>query len=570
MKKIVGIILGLAVVAAVGFYFLRPGGKPAAGYARFLPPDVVTTVNLTHGSTLMDNFAASAMGRMLAKDTIHAIAQEMGGKAKDLAEYDRAYDSVTAVANDPAFRAVFGDDATLALLAPDRKVLVDNPGLALGNSLVVLAKTSVAGALDMLTRLITHAQISRETVDGLDLVKITLDQGPVFYGYTEGPMVFLAMAPAAIKTCLAAGKGEAALDKAPAFQEAVAYWQTFPATMIYSRSYLNTPLVAELLKLATVPEVKEAGELLTGIGVAYSIDYGTGQGMEGRGRANLTYDRLHPALKGLFDSVKGNQTLHLLQDKALAYSWDASLQFQMERIIAAAKAEGQEYQNIDQQVRQFWGVSVEELVHALGSQCGGVLDDVVRTPLFPWPKMTLFIEVRDRAVIEKALNGMRNFVAAQGSIREEQEQVEGQTVYSWPVMPGEVQPAAVLTDNMFYLSTSKQSLKAMLAAKAAPGALAAPVTAQLGPDLSGRVKASNLSNFVVFPARMARQTGETIEWLAAILASRQVGMERLKRELVQLMESTELIAVTTQVSKERTEWAMTTVTAKKPAAGGGQ
>ncbi|MCL2790028.1 MAG: DUF3352 domain-containing protein [Desulfobulbus sp.] len=569
MKKIVGIVLGLAVVVAIGFTILRLGKTEGNAYARFLPPDVVGTVNLSHGNTLIDNFAASPLGKVFTKDTIHAIVQEMGGQSQGIAEYDRVYDAVAKMAHDPAIRAVFGDDATLALLPPDRKILADKPAEALRDCPVVIARTSVAGALDMLSRLMTNAQISRETVDGLDLVKIGTGQGQVFYGYTQGQTVFLALSPAAIKACLAAGKGETALDKAPAFKEAAAFWQTFPEETTYFRTYFNTPAVAELLQLAPAPEIKEAGEMLAGVGTMYSIDYETSQGMESRGRAGLTYDRLHSAMKNLLDAAaKGNQTLHLLQEQVLAYNWAASLQ--TEQILTAMAANEQEYQEVDRGVQQNLGVSLQELVRAFGPRYGAVLDDIVHTPLFPWPKMILFVEIRDRAIAEKALNGVRRLVADQGISTEKQEQVEGLTVYSWPIMPGEAQPAAVLTADMLYLSTSKQALKTMLAVKRSPNVLAAPVAAQVGQELSTRLQAANFSNFIVFPARMARQVGETVDWLGAILASsKHISLERFNRELVQLMQSTELVAVTSQVTKERVEWAATIAKAKKPAAGAG-
>ena len=577
MKKIVGIVLCLAVIVAAGFYFLPRGTVEVDSYARFLPPDVVGTVNLTHAATLIDGFAASPLGKLLAKDTIHAIVQEMGGAPQKTAEYDHAYDSVAKLANDPAFRAVFGNDATLALLPLDRKALADKPEEALRDSLVVIARTSVAGALDMLSRLIKSAQVSRETVDGLNLVKIIVEEGLVVYGHTEGSMVFLAFTPVAIKTCLTVGKGETALDKNPSFQQALAFWKPFPEATTYSRMYLNTPAVVELLKTVTLPELEEAGAVLTeavamlaGVGAMYSIEYETSQGMESRGYSGLTYDKLHPMMKSLIDASanKGNQTLHLLQESSLAYSWGASLQ--LGRVIKVMQDDDEEgYQEIDLVAREVLGSSLEELSHTFGPQYGVVLEDIINTSLFPWPKMTFFVELSDRARAEKALDGARSLIAREGITNEEQEQVAGQTVYSWPVLPGEAQPAVVLAGNMLYLSTSKLAIKAILESKAAPDALAAPVAAQVGPELSARIKAANTSSFVLFPARMSRQTGETLDWAAAMAASWGIRMERLKRELVQLMQSTQLVMATTEVNRERMEWAMTIVRAKQPAASGG-
>ena len=566
MKKIAAIILCLTVIGG-GIYFLLRDKAAINQYARFLPPDVVGTINLTHVNSLTDAFAATALGKFLAKDTVHAMVQEMGGQPQDLAEYDRVYDAVAQVATDPAFRAVFGDDATLALLPPDRKDLAERPAETLRHSLVVVARTSAAGALDMLSRLIKNAQVSRETVEGLDLVKITAERNQVVYGYAEGTTVLLAYAPAAIKVCVAASKGDKGLGKAPLFQEAAGFWQSYPAEKIYSRLYLNLPLAAELLQTATVPEVKEMGEMLAGVDSVFSVTYGTGQGLESRGRSAYRYDRLHPLVRSAVDAAGPNQSLHLLKEKTLAYNWASSLR--PEIIVKAMTANEEEYREMDREVRQNLGVSLEELGRAFGPQYGGVLDDIVRTPLFPWPKVTFFFGIRDHKIAATVLAGLRRIIAGSGMTSEEQAQIAGQTIYSWPVLPGEsAQPAAVLTDSMLYLATSKQALQEILESKAVPAALAAPVATQLGPELGGRMGSANFSSFIVYPQRMARQTGEAIDWLAAILATtKNISVARLNRELVQLMQSTELMAATSHLTKERAEWTLTVRTAPVQAAG---
>jgi hypothetical protein len=142
---------------------------------------------------------------------------------------------------------------------------------------------------------------------------------------------------------------------------------------------------------------------------------------------------------------------------------------------------------------------------------------------------------------------------------EVKEAVAGNTIYSWPILPGELaQPAMVLTDSMFYLASSKQALKDILTSTAPHDALAAPVTKQLGPALSERIGRANFSSFVLYPERMSRQTGDMIGWLADILAAtKNISLSRFNREFVQLMQATELLVMTTNLSKEQVEWTMT-------------
>jgi len=571
MKKTVGIVLCLVVVCGAGLYFLMQKKSAGGQYARCLPQDVVATLNLTHVNTLADGFAASALGRFAAKDAVHAMMQEMGAEAKSLAGYDRLYDSIAGVTTNPAFRAVFGEDATAALLTPDMKVLAEKPDQALRASLVVVAQTSAAGALDLFSRLLTGASVSRETVDGLELTKVTVEPNQVIYGYADGKTVLLAYAPAAIKLCVATAKGDTGLDKAPAFQEALGFWQPAPPETTYSRMYLNVARMAELLKTSTNVEIRQSGEMLQGVNAMYSYSYAAEQGMESRARSTYRYEQLHEMVKSAVDAASAsNQSLRLLQEKTLAYNWASSLRPEM--IVKAMTGKKEEYQQIDGEVRRSLGVSLEELGRAFGPQYGGVLDDIVRTALFPAPKLTFFVGVRDRKIAETVLNGLRRKIAETGMAAEEQTQAAGQTLYSWPVLPDEAaQPTAALTDSMLYLATSKQAVKDALESKAAPDALAQPVAQQLGPELAGRMGKANFGAFVVYPQRMSRQTGEMIDWLGGILATtKNISISRLNRELVQLLQSAELIAATSNLTRERADWSMTVRKAQpqpSPAAG---
>lgn len=568
MKKIVGIILCCAVIGGVGTYLLMQKKGAASQYARYLPQDAVASVSLTHLNKITDGFTATALGRFLAKDTVHAILQELRVNQEDIDQYDRVHDSVAEVMTNPAFRTVFGDDSTLALLQPDRQLLGRDPAAALRASLVVVAATPASGALDLFGRLVAGKDLTKETVDGLQLTRIVIDPHQTIYGLTDGQTVLLAYAPAALKACMAARQTEASLEKAAAFQAASAFWQPFPFATTYSRVFLNTSVLADLLKTANLPELKQSGDLLQGMEAAVSITYGTAQGLESRARTRYRYDQLHPLVKSAIDAAtKTNSTLHLLRESILAYSWASSLRPELFRQTFASTA--QEGQRADAEARRVLGVSIDDLGKAIGPQYGGVLDDIVKTGLFPVPKMTLFLGIRDRRIAETAVNGIRRTIAGYGVASEEQEAVAGSTLYSWSLLPGEVvQPAMVLTDTMFYLATSKQALKEILTAPGPPAALAAPVATKLGPELGDRIGRANFGSFIIYPQRMSRQTGEMIDWVAGILATtKNISISRLNREMVQLLQSTELIAATSDLTREQADWSLTLRAAPPQAAG---
>lgn len=559
MKKIVGIILCLVAIGSAGAYLLMQKKGAAAGqYARYLPQDAVATVSLTHLNTITDTFAATPVGRFVAKDTMHAIMQEMRVEQKNRTDYDQMHDSIAQIMNNPAFRTVFGDDATVAVLSPDQPALVQDPVSAVRASLVVVAMTPASGALDLFSRLVTSSTITKETIDGLQLTKIVIDPKQTVYGYADGQTVLLAYAPAAIKTCMAARKAENGLNTAAAFKEATAFWRPYPVEKTYSRVFLNTARLTELMKTSTNPEVKQSSQLLQGVESMYSLTFTTDRGLESRARTRYHYDQLNPLVKSAIDSAAtANQSLHLLQEQSLAYNWASSLRVKM--LTNSLSPQKQENQQAETAVRETFGVSLDELDRAVGPQYGGVLNDIVNTGLFPVPKMTLFLGIRDRKIAETALNGLRRKINAYGLASEEQEVVAGSTIYSWPVLPGDAaQPAMVLTDSMFYLASGKQPLKDILTGKAPTTALAAPVAEKLGPELSARVGRANFGSVVIYPERMSRKAGDMLDWLAGILATtKNISISRLSQEWRQLMQSTELLTITTELTKEQADWIMT-------------
>jgi hypothetical protein len=92
-----------------------------------------------------------------------------------------------------------------------------------------------------------------------------------------------------------------------------------------------------------------------------------------------------------------------------------------------------------------------------------------------------------------------------------------------------------MTETMLYLSTSKQALKRVLETTASPDSLAKPVAIRLGDSLAKRVTTANTGSLVIYPRRMSRQAGETLDWLAGILtATRNISISRLNQEMVRM------------------------------------
>ncbi len=565
MKKKVILALGLVILGTALFFALRRGGE-SNEYARYLPQETVISLNLTHLGSMTDAFTSTALGRLLAKDTVHAIITEAGGSAKEITDYDRAFDGVAGVMTNPAFRAVFGTDTALALLAPEQGGLGTNPVATLRSSLVVVARTTVAGAVDLFGRMLgKKANITREVIDDLELTKLVLESGDVLFGYTEGKMVFLAYSPATIKRCLlAADKGGKRLEGVASFTQALSFWQMATPEQTYARLYINPAHLESLLRESDKPAIKQAGEMLQGMDGFASLSYTTEQGVESRARSTYRYDALHPVVKSAVDATTSpNPTLFLLKENSLAYNWTSSLR--PELLTRALGEDARSHQQLDATLRKELGVGLDELARAFGPQYGGVLEDIVRAALFPLPKLTLFVGLRDRAAAEKVVNGLRAKIAAHGMVREEQEQVAGQTLYCWPLLPDKnAQPTLALSGNMLYLATTKEAVREILESKARPDALASAVATPLGP-LAESISRANTGSLILYPQRMAKQTGEILDWVAGILVkTKNISLARLNQELVQLLQSTEVLSVTSTMGREQADWSMSLRKAAPP------
>ncbi len=555
MGKKLGLILGLVVLGCVGgYFFLQQAGQ--SRYADYLPADALGTVNLTDLNTVTDSFTSTALGRVLAKDSVHAIMADAQATPESVVRYDQLYDSVAQTMTNPAFRTIFGEEATVALLPPDAVAFQQNPAEALKNAVVILAQSSASGALDLLTRVVPGKTITRVQVGELALTKLLLDQGEVLYGYVDGKTVLVAYNPTAIQTCLAQRKAEHSLADQPFFTQALEYWQTFPQEQVRAKICLNLPAITKELSLAQEARNADLLEMITGMQSGTGIIYQTNQGLEGRGHLAYAYDQLLPAMQQQVDAATtGNQTLGLFHSQALAYSWQTAAKppALLEKLIIGEQTDVR----LADLIQQNLGVSAGELGRAIGPQYGMVLEDIVRTGLFPVPKLTLFLQIRERQVAQRAVDSLRQLVGQQGLSTEEQEQQGGQVIYSWPFLPGDsARPALTLTDSMLYLANGRPPLRALLTTPPSR-ALQASVATRLGPELSKRITEANSACFVLYPRLFAQRSGDLLKWIGQLsFSENRLSVATFNEQLRQLMLSTEVMVMTTRLQKEGSDWAL--------------
>jgi len=556
MKKILVLLVLLAGAAGAAVYFSRSPDLVAHPnyYADYLPADTLATVSLLDLNGLTDTFPASAVGQLLAKTTVHDILTELGADPADSTGYDEVYDGVVGVVTNPAFRQVFGDDAVVALLAPDSARLRTDPGDELQQSLLVFATSAASGPLDSFARLVMSKSVSRETVAGLEITRIQLDE-EVIYGYAENGILVLAWNPSNIVVAVGRKQAGGGLRTSDFFAAAEHFWSGFSGGRQYARSYVNIARLRPLLSGSKEKSARDAADFLQGLKVMQSIIVQTGNELRITSRLEYDFASLNGILKHQYQALsEKNLSLGLLTRQALAYYWSCTFDQAFVKEMFSA-GEEEQYTKLDAEVRRELGMSLEEIIGAVGPQSGLVVKEIVNVGLFPLPRVIFFLQVRDHAIALKVLDRVRKKIAERGFAAEQSEQVNNQVIYYWSVLPGEAtQPALVLTDTMLYIANGKSSLEPLIAGDMSLDMLPADMAATLGPELVENIEAGNYSTFVMRPARLADEVKEALDWLSGMLsAANGVSTGKLKEAVLKAMHSIEIVVATSDLQEDHAD-----------------
>ncbi len=555
MKKIIFLVVLLMGAAGAVWYFSSSSGSLKADYyAAYLPQNTLATVSLHDLKQLSATFPASPLGHFFAKPAMHGVLSELGVPEQGVQEYDDIYDGIAGVMTDPAFQQVFGDDGVVAVLSPDVTRLRKDGGDELKKSLLLFGTSSVAGPLESFARLVMSKDVSRETVNGLEMSRITVDDNEVLYGYAKKGVLLLAYEAANIARAVKQKESGSGLLDSTAFKQAQSFWAESSLARIYSRNFVNSAAVRSLLTATDDKQAEQVAAFLQGISSVNSVVAGDDSTLRFSTRFEHVYDQLHATVKKQLKAASDkNLSLGMVNSNALIYYWVSPLhkEYLQELLSVTNMAR---YEQIDKMVQQELGVDLATLLSAVGPQLGLVMNDMVDTGLFPLPKIVCFLQIRDSQRAKTLLDTLRKRIKEQGFAAEQTEQVNGHTIYYWSILPGEAtQLALVQTKNMFYLANGKASLKPFLQDDYTPDALPDQMSGVVGTDLARQITTSNYTTVVVRPALLATRIRGGINWLVGMLEATQgKKADALRKSLFGLLESVDVFTTTTDIRKERT------------------
>ena len=566
MKKILIFVLLLAGLAAAGVYFTRTSSTPTVAdyYAAYLPENTLATVSLLDLKGLSESFPSSSLGQFVSKQSMHAVFTELGAPDDALHEYDQVFDGIADVMTNPAFRQVFGDDAVIAVLAPDVVQLQKEPEKELQKSLMVFGTSSVTGALDSFAKLVMSQNVSTKTVAGLEVTRIQIDNDNVLYGYADGNVLVLAYDPTRIATAVKRRQQGDGLLSSPQFAAVQSFWKTTSRGREYARIFLNSPAFRDLLNQSNKDEAREFAGMLSGFKAMGSALFDTNGDLHSEARIDYDQQALNPLVKKQFHAVSSdNLSLGQLTSGTLAYYWTSILDKAYLQGLFA-KADEPRLPQIQAKVERQLGVTLDEVMSAFGPQVGLTLDAIVNTGLFPLPRIIAFVQVREKSIARKVIDTLRKDITDKGITTEQHEVVNGHTVYYWSVLPGEAtQVALVMTDTMLYVANGKSTLARLVDKDAHPNVLPQAMATLAGKELVQRIKGSNYATYVMRPDRFATEIKDGADWLADMIsASQGTSVNKLKDALLQLMHATDMVVATTHIGKDFTTSSMVFTAAK--------
>ena len=583
-RKKIGVVTAATLLVLAGLFgllFFLPTAKQGEAalddVAAYVPKEALGLLTLTHLDKLSDSFGATPLGRFLSKESVRAMLADVADDAEEreaiALAYGRLFDNVAATFKNPAFRAVFGDDLTLALLPPDVALLKSDPAKAMERSLLLYATTKAGPIAQVLGNLVPGVTLDKEQVEGTELTRIQVKDGGetrIFHARNEGGVLLLALDWAPIVRCLKANKDNATLKRFTGYQEADVFWKGAGLSLTYERAWYNVAaLVALLPQLEDSEQNRSFHELLQGLDYGYSALGKSARGLESRGRLALRYEALSEIYRATVDDNAGvpPPPLGLLKDDSLLFEWESGPRPELlvkhltENIVSA-----EEYADWQKEVQENLGMTLDELLAAFGPGYGLVVNDIKSGGLlpFPIPDLAIFARVQDRGKMEQAAQGLVDLVAKEGLQATPQTLADKTTLYTWPLplpIPG-LLPTLALNDRLLFIGSSQEGAQPFLTGKGDAQALPAGLQALLGSEWSA--KAAQAHNvYLARPAKLADKAQNLLTTLNTVLGKDSA----LAREIIRLLQSTDLALATVRMDKKALDYDLILLPTAQAAAG---
>lgn len=496
MKKIIGIVVAVVVLAAVafGFIFLKPGKKTYA-IENLLPAKPAFYLRLSQLTQRMDNFSKTKLYQDLKSIDYKKATAAFGApfpketnRPDALVQVEDAWGKAFSDENVKMFKALFGDDVAVAVYASDLKdvkTLEKKTAQEIFENVFVVTRLSpeIAAAetvLKFLGQFNKDLKIETERYNGQDINLLKSADGKFLLGYVRfNDLVVMGLGQKAARTAIdIIAKKQPALSTDEDYTKRVKTSYEGAQTFGYFNIKTFYPMLTEEISQLAKSEQESAlykaqlEEQLKQIQGLDALVFSSKPGNIVTFKADLLYDltAVSPEMKSYYACrPQDNLSAKFVPWDALTYQWNSCLDFSQiwtqykTQVQMQGNALGQDI-DVNKMVgtyEQMVGVSVErDVLPVLGKEFGLYLTDVDLTTAIPLPKIVLFIQTTGREGADALINKL---LALQPNLQFEETKYADDTIRYIPIPIAEgLALSTTYIGNTLLVATNVDILKSSL------------------------------------------------------------------------------------------------------------
>jgi len=399
MKK-TGAILGAVCVLAIGLYFFVTARSGEVTAADFLPVETLACVEQRDLGLLLDDFKASRLGRAVTGIDPMKIATDLGLAPEEINKIRDARKQLDDFFNSPVFNEILGQELTIALL-PVFDGVLDTPEKTAASSLLFIVKPRHnADLLEMMSSLFARKLEQTSIQHGMHSIKqYRLEEEKILSVVTVTGYVIAAFDERLVL---------AGLDRYDSKQK----------TLAQNKEYIRLRhdfIDAKLFAYVSMPTLSEQTSRLTATfapaqkkEIQKTLDQW--KGWEGlafgawkekgriRDKAVVLFkkDKLIPLVAKMC-SVQPveNKTLAMVPADILGYYWTNTLDMSTfwEMYTQEMKDNTEQIKAVEEKVKTFTGVELQQLFAMFGSEAVFLLKEVATDGFIPLPNGAIFLKI---------------------------------------------------------------------------------------------------------------------------------------------------------------------------------
>jgi len=475
MKKFIVIILilGLIIFGVSYFYILKPPPVKMLS-AEILPNNTLFMVEIVDLEKSIESVKASKLGQELGKIDIPKVMRELEAPPETIRNLKEKMDDFEEIINSVFFKELFGRDVTIAVLPVHFDPLEQLTKDKFLSSIVLIShpkrRTEI---IEFLSRVFAKKlDYKTSTYATYEIKSFELATDITVHSTFTDDLLLAALDLNSLKRCIDIKMNQQPpLSKNNNYQ----YFQRkLASTKINSHVYINIkmfidnirnllvvlgPFTRERYKIDKFEDVINVYKGFNGIGLSL---YEEGKDILAQKSLMLIdKSKIDPLYAKVYDiKPEMNRSIKMIPVNSALYYWTNAFDpsSSKDMLLKDPRVDEEKLNLIEDELKKL-GTSIEELSGALGNQYGLIMTDVITTFFFPLPKIALFIEVKDQAMVE---NLIFSLVQNQGMAMQ-QEIYEGVDIKNIMLpIKQDIQPSYAFFNGFYIFAINPQQIKDMI------------------------------------------------------------------------------------------------------------